>query len=331
MPSADSRTATTTRRPAGVLVIGEALIDIVAHPERGDAEEHVGGSPANVALALGRLGNPVRLLTALGRDARGERIARHLTDSGVVVDPRSWTLDRTSTARATIHDDGAATYDFDITWTLDVTPEPITERVVHVGSIAAFLLPGADAVDRLVEHVAGDAIISFDPNIRPALTGDRLSAIDRVESIAEKSDIVKLSDEDAAWLYPEWPLDAVADQLLECGARMVAITAGAAGAQLASQRARVQVPAPTVTVRDTVGAGDTFSAGLIDAALRDPALLTTLDEDSLFTLGCHAAAAAAITVQRPGADPPTRHELTRASRAAAVGRCVNGTSGVFAY
>ena len=106
---------------------------------------------------------------------------------------------------------------------------------------------------------------------------------------------------------------------------------GAAGAQLASQRARVQVPAPTVTVRDTVGAGDTFSAGLIDAALRDPSLLATLDEDSLFRLGCHAAAAAAITVQRPGADPPTRQELTRASRAAAVGRCVNGSAGVFAY
>ncbi|WP_457100794.1 carbohydrate kinase family protein [Microbacterium sp. P5_E9] len=320
-----------TRPRDGVLVIGEALIDIVAHAERGHVEEHVGGSPANVALALGRLGNPVRLLTALGRDARGERIERHLTDSGVVVDPRSWTLDRTSTAQATIHDDGAATYDFDITWALDLTSEPITERVVHIGSIAAFLLPGADTVHRLVEHVAGNAIISFDPNIRPALTGDRLTAIDRVESIAGKSDIVKLSDEDAAWLYPEWPLDAVADQLLECGARMVAITTGATGAQLASVNARVHIPAPTVTVRDTVGAGDTFSAGLIDAALRDPALLATLDEDSLYKMGCHAAAAAAITVQRPGADPPTRQELSRASRAAAVNRCVNGTSGVFAY
>ena len=308
MPSPDSHTAVTTHQRDGVLVIGEALIDIVEHAERGHAEEHVGGSPANVALALGRLGNPVRLLTALGRDARGERIERHLTDSGVVVDRRSWVLDRTSTARATIHD-GAATYDFDITWPLDVNPEPITERVVHVGSIAAFLLPGADAVYRLVEHVAGDAIVSFDPNIRPALSGNRRSAIARVESLVEKSDIVKLSDEDAAWLYPEWPLDAVAEHLLECGARLVAITTGATGAQLASQRARVQVPAPTVKVRDTVGAGDTFSAGLIDAALRDLSLLSTLDEDSLFTLGCHAAAAAAITVQRPGADPPTRHEL----------------------
>ena len=102
MPSADSPLDAITRQGNGVLVIGEALIDIVANAERAQPEEHVGGSPANVALALGRLGNPVRLLTALGRDARGERIARHLTDSGVVIDPRSWMLDRTSTARATI-------------------------------------------------------------------------------------------------------------------------------------------------------------------------------------------------------------------------------------
>ena len=95
-----------------------------------------------------------------------------------------------------------------------------------------------------MEHVDGDTIVSFDPNIRPALTGDRLSAIAQVESIAARSDIVKLSDEDAAWLYPGWAFDAVADQLLECGSRMVAITAGSAGALLASHRARVHVPHP---------------------------------------------------------------------------------------
>ena len=331
MPSADSPLDAITRQGNGVLVIGEALVDIVANAKRAQPEEHVGGSPANVALALGRLGNPVRLVTALGRDARGERIERHLTDSGVVIDPRSWTLDRTSTARATIGSDGAATYDFDITWALQVTPEPITETVVHVGSIGAFLLPGADAVWRIAEHVAGDAIVSFDPNIRPALSGDRLSAIAQVESIAEMSDIVKLSDEDAAWLYPGWPLEAVADLLLECGVRIVAITAGPTGALLTSHRARVQVPAPTVKVRDTVGAGDTFSAGLIDAALRDTSLLGSLDEEALYTLGCHAATAAAITVQRPGADPPTRDELTRASRAVAAKGCTNASIGVFAY
>lgn len=203
--------------------------------------------------------------------------------------------------------------------------------MLHVGSVSAFLLPGAVAVHRIVEQVDGDTIVSFDPNIRPALSGDRLSAIAQVESITERSDIVKLSDEDAAWLYPGWPLEAVADQLLECGAKMVAITAGPTAALLASHRARVHVPAPTVKVRDTVGAGDTFSAGLIDAVLRDNSLLEALDEEALYRFGCHAAAAAAITVQRPGADPPTRDELTRATRAVAVKGCTNASRGVFAY
>lgn len=330
MPSAGSPAHAPTRPRDGVLVIGEALIDVVARAENSESSqpvEHVGGSPANVALALGRLGNSVRLLTALGRDPRGDRIERHLTDSGVLVDPRSWTLERTSTARATIHGDGSASYDFDICWALEFPAEPTTERVVHVGSIAAFLLPGADAVSRMVDLVTGHAIVSFDPNIRPALIGDRLSAVAQVESIAAKSDIVKLSDEDAGWLYPEWPLDAVASHLLERGAGMVAITAGASGALLASRHAHAQVPAPVVKVRDTVGAGDTFSAGLIDAALRDASLLETLDDDALLAFGRHAASAAAITVQRAGADPPTRAELAKATRAADVQRCVKGSIG----
>ncbi|MCC4907686.1 carbohydrate kinase [Microbacterium sp. cx-59] len=330
MHSPDKQAPPAARQRHGVLVIGEALIDIVKHGEGTQPVEHVGGSPANVALALGRLGHSVRLLTAVGRDTHGARIEKHLSDSGVVVDPRSWTLERTSTACATIHQDGAATYDFDITWAVEWPGDPITAGVVHVGSVAAFLPPGAETVHRIVEQVAHDAIVSFDPNIRPALSGDRLAAIGQVESIAAMSDIVKLSDEDASWLYPEWPLDAVADQLLECGARMIALTAGASGALLVSSTARVQVPSPAVKVQDTVGAGDTFSAGLIDAVLRAPALLEALNEDALYTFGCHAAAAAAITVQRAGADPPTRQELHRAARAFAVKRSANAAIGLFA-
>ncbi|RZI85266.1 MAG: carbohydrate kinase, partial [Microbacterium sp.] len=120
-----------------VLVIGEALIDIV------DGTEIVGGSPANVALGLGRLGIDVELLTAIGSDDRGRRIADHLGESGVRVLPESLCLEQTSTARASIRPDGSAAYDFDIEWTLPLSGADAHD-IVHVGSIACFLEPGAD-------------------------------------------------------------------------------------------------------------------------------------------------------------------------------------------
>ena len=168
----------------------------------------------------------------------------------------------------------------------------------------------------MVERAPDESIVSFDPNIRSALIGDRIRAVARVESITELADIVKLSDEDAAWLYPGWDLGRVVSRLLESGAGIVAITMGANGALLASPHARTRVPAPAVRVHDTVGAGDTFSAGLIDAVLHDLPLRDGSDERALLALGSHAAAAAAITVQRPGADPPTRSELGMTTRAA---------------
>lgn len=296
----------------GILVVGEALIDIVSRRQDERPTEHVGGSPANVALALGRLGHPVRLHTALGSDSRGQRIARYLGASGVSIDSRSWTLESTSTAHAAIGDDGTATYDFDIRWPYEFNLEPISESVLHVGSISAFLSPGGADVYSAVEQLSKAVIVSFDPNIRPELTGDRLGAIAQVEAISEKADIVKLSEDDASWLYPGLSTEAVAQHLLGCGTKVVAVTAGANGAVLASTIATVRIPSHHVQVRDTIGAGDTFSAGLIDAAVSNSSLLQSLDQDALRTLGYNAAAAAAITIQRDGAQPPTRHELAQA-------------------
>lgn len=303
--SPDDNELATAAAPA-VLVVGEALIDVVTDPD-GTVVEHVGGSPANVALGLGRLGVPVRLHTALGRDARGERIAAHIAESGVRVDPRSWSLPRTSTAVAHIAPDGAAQYDFDVDWRLPDPPVLAGERVVHVGSVAAFLEPGATTLGRFLAHGSSDVAITFDPNIRPALVGKHEAAVDRVQRIARMATAVKLSDEDAAWLYPGDSIDQVLDRLLSLGAETVAITLGADGAALASRTARVQVAAPAVHVADTVGAGDTFMAALIDAGFSQRA--GALDEDALRRMGAHAAAAASITVQRNGADLPSRREV----------------------
>lgn len=295
----------TIAGPPVVLVVGEALVDVVSGTE-GTVVEHVGGSPANVALGLGRLGVPVRLHTALGRDVRGERISAHLTASGVRIDPRSWSLPRTSTAIAHIGPDGAAEYDFDLDWRLPALPVLAGEQVVHVGSVAAFLEPGATTLEEFLTHVS-HVRVTFDPNIRPALVGCHATAVDRVQRVARMASVVKLSDEDAAWLYPGESTGQVLDRFLGLGVDTVAITFGAAGAALASQAARIQLPAPTVQVADTVGAGDTFMAALIDGTRTQPARV--LDESDLHRMGSYAAAAAAITVQRSGADLPYRRDL----------------------
>lgn len=291
-----------------VLVLGESLIDIVRKKDEPGVEV-VGGSPANVALGLGRLGTVPRLLTALGSDARGRRITELLAQSGVKIDPASWSLQRTATAAALIDARGVAQYEFDIEWHV---PEPIRlggARVVHLGSIAAFLPPGADTLTAFVDELRGQARVTFDPNIRPALVGSHASAVARVEHLASRSHVVKLSDEDAGWLWPAASSDEVIDHLLECGATLVALTLGGAGAAAATRDHRIQIAAPTVSVVDTVGAGDTFMAALIHRLVTHPDLLDRTSESELIRAVHFAATAASITVQRAGADLPTAKDV----------------------
>jgi fructokinase len=287
------------------LVIGESLIDIVSR-EGATPIEHVGGSPTNVALGLGRLGVPVRLRTALGRDARGERIEQHLAASGVEVEPESFVLEHTSTALARISEQGNATYEFDIEWRIGAAVALRDARVVHIGSIGCFIEPGATTVREAVASWSTDAAVTFDPNIRPALVGSREDAVRTTEALAALSDVVKLSDEDAAWLCPGAGVDQVIARFLELGAQVVAVTAGGDGAVLASADARVEVRPPAVQVKDTVGAGDTFMASLV-ASLAEHRLDSS--EASMRAAGDRAARAAAITVSRDGADLPTCAEL----------------------
>lgn len=288
-----------------VLVIGEALIDIIQREEQ-PPEEHVGGSPANVALGLGRLGVPVRLRTALGSDDRGERIAAHLGESGVEVEPESFVLDRTATATARITAEGNAHYEFDIDWRIGSPVALRDARVVHVGSIGCFIEPGASVVRETIRSFAGQALVTFDPNIRPALVGERTAAVQVTEEIASRCDLIKLSDEDAAWLYAGLDVEAVLGRLLSLGARVVALTRGSEGSVLASRTSRATVESRRVIAQDTVGAGDTFMAALV-GSLAEGRLGT--DEDSLREAGENAALAASITVSRRGADLPTRADL----------------------
>jgi fructokinase len=290
-------------KSADVFVIGEALIDIV---QRGvESTAHPGGSPANVALGLGRLGRSVDLLTHLGRDERGGEIERWLRASAVNLLDQSFSADRTSIARASIGADGDSSYTFDIEWSVPRGVES-APRVLHTGSIAAFLKPGADDVANYLEESSA-AEVTFDPNIRPALVGDHSVAIARFERLASFATCVKLSDEDAGWLYPGSRIPEVVDALLGLGPNLVVVTMGARGMRLATPLAEVFVAAEPVALVDTVGAGDTVMASLIDSLLDYPS--NELAADRLQAIGIRATRAAAVTVSRAGADLPYRQEL----------------------
>ena len=293
------------RQTLDVLVVGEALTDIVTSPE--GSIEHPGGSPANVAYGLGRLGVATGLLTALGTDERGAAIGRHLRNAGVTVLPGSYSLGRTSTATVTLAPDGSAGYDFDISWDLASTAPAYIPKILHTGSIATFLSPGAGAVKSLLEQAHRQCMITYDPNIRPALLGSHLEAMSIFEEMVQLTDVVKLSDEDAQWLYPGKDLEDTAVRLLELGAGLSVITKGSQGSLLATAAARLTVPAVTSRVADTIGAGDSYMAALILGLLTrgtDGLAPAVLEQ-----VGRTAAMAAAITVRRPGANPPTLEEL----------------------
>ena len=297
------------------LVIGEALIDIV---ERDGAVlgEHVGGSPLNVAIGLGRLGRDVDFLTHIGRDDRGKRIIDYVEASGVQLVSGSTDAKHTPTALARLDASGAANYVFDIEWALTGTPEVAPPLVAHTGSIAAFLDPGCLATAALLDAYRPSATISYDPNVRPALISDHEQARTRIERIVERADVVKASDEDLHWLDPKLAPERIAETWLGLGPSIVAVTMGGQGAFAICAAGIVRVPALPVQVVDTVGAGDAFMTGLIDALWSLDLLgaarradLARISLDDLQTVAQAAARVAAVTVMRAGADLPDRAAL----------------------
>jgi len=315
-------TGATTVFPPGVLVIGESLMDVVSSP--GGTDEHAGGSPMNVSVGLARLGCPVQLLTNIGTDARGTVIAEYLAAAGVSLVQGSVVDGPTSTSTATLDASGSASYEFSIDWSLEnVTSLPAnsivhTSAIVHTGSIAAFLEPGASVIESLLESaVARRAIITFDPNVRPSIIGSKSESLAVVERLAALASVVKVSDEDALWLFGELSIDAVVDRLLAIGATLAIVTLGESGAVLATARNRARVPGRRVTVSDTIGAGDSFMSAIVQklAALLelgvDAAAIadgSALEQSVLADIGEFAVSCAAITVSRTGSNPPTLAE-----------------------
>jgi fructokinase len=288
-----------------VVVAGEAIIDIIDTAE--GPVEFPGGSGMNVAFGLGRLGISTALLTALGRDERSKTIRRHLESAGVRLLPRAEHLNRTSTARALLDASGSAGYEFDLEWDLPQISPTFLPKVLHTGSLASFIEPGATKVRSLLELFFRRCLITYDPNIRPTLLGSHAEALKTFEETVSLATVVKLSTEDARWLYTGKSYRDVAGRLLQLGTDLAVLTDGASGSYLRSNTAETDVPARQVAVKDTVGAGDSYMASLIAGLVEEPA--GEFGYGRLTRLGTSASLAAALSVGRHGANPPTRREL----------------------
>lgn len=298
-----------------IVVMGEALIDEVRRGD--DVTEHVGGGCLNIACGLARLGHEAHLACWIGPDTGGALIREYTAAAGVALTPGSMNAARTPRAQALLDASGAATYTFDFSSDLADFPTAGVSHV-HCGSIATVIEPGATKILDAVRELWGQATVSYDPNVRPALAGERAAARNNAESFVAVADVVKASDEDVAWLYPDLTLEQVAQRWLSQGPALVVITRGGDGAMVVLASGDIHhVPTLPTQVVDTVGAGDSFMAGLI-SGLTDAGFLGEASARGRLKTAAWAAiepaiaraiATSRITVQHAGAYGPTRDEI----------------------
>lgn len=314
-PHSDGREKMTTKTESTVL--GESILDIVINNGRQD--ERVGGSSLNVAVGLTRLGNDVTFVTQLGEDRAGALIESHLAAAGVRVASGSISKRPTSVARAAIDDRGDASYDFSFTWdSASVALPPSVSGLLHLGAVASLSVSDHELMTRLAA-MRPHNVISYDPNVRPALTGEGAEAAAAVERIVALADVVKVSTEDIRLLYGAVDLASVATAWILDGVGLVVITDGANGARAFARSSEVGVEASRVEkLTDTIGAGDAFMSGLLWALGSCGALqresLHQIDTDTLARCLRIAATSAALAVEQQGANPPTLLALTERLR-----------------
>lgn len=308
-----------------VLVCGEALIDLLPDRSRpvacsGPAPflAHPSGSPANTAVALARLGVPVQLAARLSGDPFGRILRRHLDANGVNLAASVAAGEPSTVAVVGVDDDGDAEYSFytrgtcDWQWTqeeLPIRPDP-SVAVVHAGSLGLALPPGGKVLEQFLVRSARSCLVSLDPNVRPALIADMQQYAKDLERWVGLADIVKVSVADLAAVYPEQAPEDVVRRWHEPG-RLRILTRGADGARVWFGTQTREVPSPPARLVDTVAAGDTFTAGLLQGLLSaglstDLAALAPSDVFAAVARGC---AAAALACERSGPDPPYAADL----------------------
>lgn len=296
-----------------VLVIGEALMDIIKSAN--ETEVHPGGSPYNIATGLAGLGMDVSFHSQIGSDFNGKKLKSLLSKAGVSVTPESFIAGATSTATANLNESGVADYDFEINWDI---PSPVYsgEAVIHIGSIGAFLQPGAGKIVEWLGSINPEVIVTFDPNIRPSLIGPLEENFAQFEKIATRADILKMSDEDSDYLFPGKTPQEVTQLLVEkYRVKLAVITRGALGAVAATKSGVYEHPARKVTVKDTIGAGDSFMAGLINALTIWPHSFGKLtfgsfEDLDFFAVINFASECAAFTVGQVGAVMPSKFDMS---------------------
>ena len=297
-----------------IWVCGEVLIDLIPGAD-GVRIGHVGGGPANTAKALARLGRDVQFIAGISTDVDGVAARKELLEDEVKLDLALTSDKPTCLAIVSLDSNGSASYEFKIAGTatfdfsLDWLPDPARYKpnVLHIGTLATVIAPGADVLYDWALRVAEFAPIVFDPNIRPAVLADRDLYEAAVEKWAAISSVIKVSDDDLAWLYPGQNYADVAARWIHDGAALVVVTRGAEGIIGFTSEGPVEVEGAKITVADTVGAGDTVGAIIVEAMIEKGIL--ALNGDVLRATLHRAAVAAGITCSRKGAQPPYKHEL----------------------
>ena len=296
-----------------VWVAGEVLIDLI--PDGSERKPIVGGGPANTAKALSKIGIDTQFIDGISTDDYGQMAKNELVASGVKLDYVKYSDKPTCLAIVLLSDSGSASYEFVIenTATFDFTPDwlpnPQSERplLLHIGTLAIAIEPGASVLFDWAQSVAKVTPIVFDPNIRPAVISDREKYVKQVERWVSISSALKVSDEDIKWLYPSLEIEQVVNNWLAKGPSLVVVTYGDKGLTGYRDGEKVSVDAVKVVVADTVGAGDTVGAILVEAIVKDG--LDSLNGVRLEMMLKRSAKAAAITVSRSGANPPTLKEI----------------------
>jgi len=296
-----------------VWVVGEVLIDLI--PDESKYVAVVGGGPANTAKALANLRVKTYFIDGISTDKYGQMAKAELLSANVLLDYAQVSNKPTCTAKVTLSSSGIASYEFAITdtatfdfsdqWLPD--PQILKPLLLHIGTLATVIEPGASVLFEWAQSVANVAPIVFDPNIRPAVLGDRDEYVKKIEKWVAISSAVKVSDEDLNWLYPGKAINEIVNKWLEVGVELVLVTLGEQGITAYRKNEQISVDAVKVKVADTVGAGDTVGAVLVEAIVNNG--LDKLSGEVLKTTLNRAVKAAAITVSRTGANPPSKEEI----------------------
>jgi len=298
-----------------VWVCGEVVIDLI--PDGTERRAVVGGGPANTAKALSKLGIATQFIDGISTDKYGQMALKELHKDGVLLDYVKFSDKPTCLAIVSLNAKGGASYEFviDDTATFDFSHSWLPDATVskpallHIGTLVTAIEPAASVLFEWSSKVAKVAPIVFDPNIRPAVMIDRAKYVKQVERWISISNAVKVSDDDIYWLYPGQDLDKVAKRWLGMGPELIVVTFGDKGLAGYRKDSKISVDAKKVVVADTVGAGDTVGAILVEAIIEDG--LDKLVNERLSSMLDRAAKAAAITVSRTGALPPSSAEILR--------------------